>query len=289
MWWPVSPGRASATCCWAWSTSTTRRSSTETSNQATYSGSPYPSVNCKKKNPLWIWFKCAGPTLGRWRLPTWVWATSLTGRTPSSPPLQVCFLIEQLAINPRDSRSSNGPLVFLLWVFLGHNIQKFQIPGVESEFCVRIFKNHLCRNPSLHCSRVIGEFRNCLSVFHLLLLKWKVNHSPPPPVSAARRATLLWEGGWHLVTWSHPLLSCLWKVLSISYFLIGTWLIIGVWYFVPHTSNGNIIVRTDLAGILLKCLKIYNGSCRIPFEDENILSLYNKIRTQTLKVFTSFM
>ena len=26
---------------------------------------------------------------------------------------------------------------------------------------------------------------------------------------------------------------------------------------------------------------------RIPFEDENILSLYNKIRTQTLKVFIS--
>ena len=199
------------------------------------------------------------------------------------------FLIEQLAIKPRDSRSSNGPLVFLLWVFLGHNIQKFQIPGVESEFCIRIFKNPLCRNPSLHCSRVIGEFRNCLSVFHLLLLKWKVNHSPPPPVSAARRATLLWEGGWHLVTWSHPLLSCLWKVLSIFYFLIGTWLTIGVWYLVTHTSNGNIIVRTDLAGILLKCIQIYNGSCRIPFEDENILSLYNKIRTQTLKVFISFM
>ena len=98
VWWPVSPGRASATCCWAWSTSTTRRSSTETSNQATYSGSPYPSVNCKKKNPLWIWFKCAGPTLGRWRLPTWVWATSLTGRTPSSPPLQVPFLSSNLQL-----------------------------------------------------------------------------------------------------------------------------------------------------------------------------------------------
>ena len=140
------------------------------------------------------------------------------------------FLIEQLAINPRDSRSSNGPLVFLLWVFLGHNIQKFQIPGVESQFCVRI----ICAGTpaftapeSLVSSEIVFQFFTSFSV--------KVKSQPfSSPTSLSSQESHLTLGG--RLTSGH--LASPSTVLSLEgpfYFLLPNWYLIDHWCVVLGT------------------------------------------------------
>ena len=125
--------------------------------------------------------------------------------------------------------------------------------------------NILFRNASLQCSGVIGESKKYF-LFCNIFLQFPLHIFDPPPVAGARRIFLFWEDGRHLVSWYHPLLSRFWKVLG-TWFFVLTWLLLGTWnFFILHDRH-------------------FLQSYRIPFEDENILSLYNKIRTQRLQVF----